>query len=191
MDLAFERVSIAFGEKQVFDSFSRRFALGSATCITAPSGRGKTTLLRLAAGLIVPDSGRISGFESQKKSAVFQEDRLFEHMTAEKNILLCARRGFTKNDVPALLTGLGIDPGEARSPVASFSGGMRRRIAIARALAADFDLMLLDEPFAGLDAENRRRAAALISRECAGRTLICATHDAGDADLLGAELLRI
>ena len=191
MDLVFDHVCFSFGEKIVFDDLSLRFGRGSAVCVTAPSGRGKTTLLRLCAGLLTPDSGDIRGFETDKKSAVFQEDRLFENMTAEKNILLCARRGFAHGDVHALLTALGLKPEEADLPVSTFSGGMRRRIAIARALAAEFDLLLLDEPFAGLDADNRCRAAALIRDCCAHKTLICATHDETDAELLGAALVRI
>ena len=191
MDPVFDHVCFSFGEKIVFDDLSLRFSRGSAVCVTAPSGRGKTTLIRLCAGLLKPSGGRILGFESGKKSAVFQEDRLFEHMTAEKNVMLCARRGFTRDDVRSLLAALGITDRETAAPIMTFSGGMRRRVAIARALAADFELLLLDEPFAGLDADNRRRAAALI-RDCrARRMLICATHDECDAELLDATLMRI
>ena len=214
MALIFDRVCFAYGEKSIFRDFSHRFESGSATCVTGASGRGKTTLLRLAAGLISPDSGSISfsmtncrrvlsepadpqnsGFAnshtSEKKSAVFQNDRLFEGMTAEKNILLAARRGFSRADAFDLAAALGISAEDLRLPVRMLSGGMRRRIAIARALAAEYALLLLDEPFTGLDEANHRRAAALIRRQSAGKTLICATHNEADAALLGAELLRL
>ena len=238
MALIFDRVCFAYGEKSIFHDFSHRFESGGATCVTGASGRGKTTLLRLAAGLISPDSGSISfsvmncrrvpsepadpqnsgfansrpspncrhvpsepadpqnsGFANaytfEKKSAVFQNDRLFEGMTAEKNILLAARRGFSRADAFDLAAALGISAEDLRLPVRMLSGGMRRRIAIARALAAEYALLLLDEPFTGLDEANRRRAAALIHRQSAGKTLICATHNEADAALLGAELLRL
>ena len=232
MALIFDRVCFAYGEKSIFHDFSHRFESGGATCVTGASGRGKTTLLRLAAGLISPDSGSISfsvmncrrvpsepadpqnsGFAnsrpspncrraplepvstnshtSEKKSAVFQNDRLFEGMTAEKNILLAARRGFSRADAFDLAAALGISAEDLRLPVRMLSGGMRRRIAIARALAAEYALLLLDEPFTGLDEANRRRAAALIRCQSAGKTLICATHNEADSALLGAELLRL
>ena len=238
MALIFDRVCFAYGEKSIFHDFSHRFESGGATCVTGASGRGKTTLLRLAAGLISPDSGSISfsvmncrrvpsepadpqnsgfansrpspncrhvpsepadpqnsGFANaytfEKKSAVFQNDRLFEGMTAEKNILLAARRGFSRADAFDLAAALGISAEDLRLPVRMLSGGMRRRIAIARALAAEYALLLLDEPFTGLDEANRRRAAALIRCQSAGKTLICATHNEADAALLGAELLRL
>ena len=224
MALIFDRVCFAYGEKSIFRDFSHRFESGSATCVTGASGRGKTTLLRLAAGLISPNSGSISfsvtncrrapsepadpqnsGFAnflpsepvfanshtSEKKSVVFQNDRLFEGMTAEKNILLAARRGFSRADAFDLAAALGISAEDLHLPVRMLSGGMRRRIAIARALAAEYTLLLLDEPFTGLDEANHRRAAALIRRQSAGKTLICATHNEADAALLGAELLRL
>ena len=238
MALIFDRVCFAYGEKSIFRDFSHRFESGSATCVTGASGRGKTTLLRLAAGLISPDSGSISfsvtncrrvlsepadpqnsgfanslpstncrrvlsepadlqnsgfanAYTSEKKSAVFQNDRLFEGMTAEKNILLAARRGFSRADAFDLAAALGISAEDLHLPVRMLSGGMRRRIAIARALAAEYALLLLDEPFTGLDEANHRRAAALIRRQSAGKTLICATHNEADAALLGAELLRL
>lgn len=214
MALIFDRVCFAYGEKSIFHDFSHRFESGGATCVTGASGRGKTTLLRLAAGLISPDSGSISfsvtncrrvpldpadpqnsGFANaytfEKKSAVFQNDRLFEGMTAEKNILLAARRGFSRADAFDLAAALGISAEDLRLPVRMLSGGMRRRIAIARALAVEYALLLLDEPFTGLDEANRRRAAALIRCRSAGKTLICATHNEADAALLGAELLRL
>ena len=112
-------------------------------------------------------------------------------MTAEKNILLAARRGFSRADAFDLAAALGISAEDLRLPVRMLSGGMRRRIAIARALAAEYALLLLDEPFTGLDEANRRRAAALIRCQSAGKTLICATHNEADAALLGAELLRL
>ena len=189
MDIRIENLRKSFGEKVVLSEFTHAFPEGSRTCVLGPSGCGKTTLLRLIAGLESPDSGAISGAEGKKFSAVFQEDRLFMELSAERNILLTAGSGFTRADARALLGELGLEPRQV--PVRGFSGGMRRRVAIARALAADYELLLLDEPFSGLDVDTRAQALAAIRAHSTGRTVICVTHDEADATALDAEILRL
>ena len=189
MNIRLENLSKAYGEKRVFDHLTHDFPEGRITCILGPSGCGKTTLLRLIAALDAPDSGAILGVEGKKISAVFQEDRLFMELSAERNVLLTARSGFTRADARALLGELGLET--QPTPVRGFSGGMRRRVAIARALAADFDLLLLDEPFAGLDGDSRARALEVIRAHSEGKALICATHDESDAARLGADIMRL
>ena len=120
---------------------------------------------------------------------VFQEDRLFENLTAERNVLLTARPGFAREDARGLLAELGLDARNA--PTREYSGGMRRRVAIARALAAEWEVLLLDEPFAGLDEGTRVQAIEVIRRHSVGRTVICATHGADDAAKLDAETLTL
>lgn len=190
MEIRIDSLCKAFDGKQVLRDFSHSFAGESAHCILGASGCGKTTLLRLIAGLETPDSGSITGTEHKKISAVFQEDRLFENLSAEKNVLLTARRDFTRTDALQLLNELELRE-SAGMPVCSFSGGMKRRVAIARALAADYDLLILDEPFSGLDSDTRTRALETIARHAAGKTLICVTHEPADALQLGAEILRL
>lgn len=124
-----------------------------------------------------------------KISAVFQEDRLFERLSAEKNVLLTAKAGFTRADATALLKRLDIV--DTKKRVGEFSGGMKRRCAIARALAADYDLLILDEPMAGLDEAARRTAMQVIFEENRGRTLICATHFPEFADYFSAQSVEI
>jgi len=189
MEIRLEHIHKAFEGKPVLRDFSCRFAEGKAGCILGASGCGKTTLLRLIAGLEIPDSGSIRGIENKKISAVFQEDRLIENLSAEKNIMLTAKKGFAREDARHLLLELGLAE-NAHEPVASFSGGMKRRVAIARALAAEFDLLLLDEPFSGLDSHTRSLAAEAILRRAEGRTIICVTHDAADALRMNADILR-
>lgn len=189
-EIRLEHICKAYGSKQVLRDLSCTFAMGSAACILGSSGCGKTTLLRLIAGLEAPDSGCIHGNEAQKISAVFQENRLIENLSAEKNILLTARRGFVRADALLLLQELGIAE-NARKPVRKFSGGMKRRVAIARALAAEFDLLLLDEPFTGLDEASKRQTMEVLLRRAAGRTLICVTHDPQDAPRMNASILYI
>lgn len=183
-----KHISKSFGEKAVLRDLSYAFPVG-ITCVLGPSGCGKTTLLRILSGLEAPTAGEILGLEGKKISAVFQEDRLFENLTAEKNVLLTARHGFTRADAQALLASLGLNDGAAR--VRTMSGGMRRRVAVARALAADFDLLLLDEPCTGLDGETRENVLRIIRSACAGKTAVCVTHDPEDIARLGAFTLRL
>lgn len=189
-EIRLEHICKAYGSKQALRDLSCTFPIGSAACILGPSGCGKTTLLRLIAGLEAPDSGCIRGVEAQKISAVFQENRLIENLSAEKNVLLTASRGFGRADALQLLQELGIAE-NARKPVCKFSGGMKRRAALARALAAEFDLLLLDEPFTGLDEASKRQAMDVLLRRAAGRTLICVTHDPQDAPRMNASILYI
>ena len=108
----------------------------------------------------------------------------------EKNLLLTARKGFSRADALALLRELGLDA-EARKPLNTLSGGMQRRVAVARALAASYDLLLLDEPLTGLDGETRRTALEVIRRRSAGKTCIWVTHDPADAVMLDAQVVRL
>ncbi len=189
VEVRIENLCKSYGELMIFERFSHAFPEGRISCVLGPSGRGKTTLLRLIAGLEAPDSGEIWGMEGRRAAMVFQEDRLFMSLSAERNVLLTARPGFTRADARALLEELGL---EARStPVREYSGGMRRRVAIARALAAEYEVLLLDEPFAGLDEGTRERAIQAIRKHSAGRTVICATHGQEDAAKLEAKTLKL
>ena len=188
-DIRVEQLCKAYGEVEVFRNFSCRIPAGRSLCIFGPSGSGKTTLLRMIAGLETPDSGYISAYPA-RISYVFQENRLFENLSAEKNVLLTARHGFTRADASKLLSSLGLGE-DVQRRISEFSGGMQRRTAIARALAADYELLLMDEPMAGLDGKTRRHTLELIRESLCGRTLICVTHDPADAEILGADVLEL
>ncbi len=190
MDVILREVCKSFGARRVLDRLSWSFPGGQISCVQGPSGCGKTTLLRLIAGLEKPDSGEIRGAQGKKISAVFQENRLLENLTAEKNILLTARPGFTRTDAHALLDDLGLSGAEQRR-TCELSGGMQRRVAVARALAADYELLLLDEPLTGLDGELRLRVLRRIQADLNGRTAIWITHDGDTAALLNAPVLRL
>lgn len=190
MDVVLRQIQKSYGEKQVLNNFSFRFPAGETCCILGASGCGKTTLLRLVAGLEKPDSGTIDGISDRRIAMVFQENRLLENITAEKNILLTARRGFSRMDARNLLRALGLE-GEAERCVKSLSGGMQRRVAVARALASDYDLLLLDEPLTGLDGGSRGSVLEAIARRSAGRTVLWVTHDPADALRLNARVLTL
>lgn len=159
---------------------------GGRLCLMGPSGRGKSTVLRLLLGLERPQEGRVIVPEGTRFSAVFQEDRLLPWKTVQDNAALFGGA----EEARALLTELGLGDCLDALPEA-LSGGMRRRAALARALVHPFDVLVLDEPFAGLDGENKARCLAAIHRVVGSRTLLLATHDAGDAAALGAEIMKV
>ena len=184
MDLILKDISKAYGENKVLEHISLTFPQGSRTCIMAPSGRGKTTLLRVILGLTKPDSGTVTG-RPGKIAAVFQEDRLCGNLTVGANLRMACGKSKKNTEMQALLTALGI--GEtADLPASQLSGGMARRAALARALLTDPELLVLDEPFTGLDAAAREQSAAAIRAYAPGATILLVTHRKEDAALIGA-----
>lgn len=167
----------SYGEKTVLSGFSHTFAPGSVTAVLGPSGSGKTTLVSIIAGLVKPDSGFVENVP-QDISFVFQEDRLIESYDVRSNIRF-ACGSVPKEEVEKTLDSLGLI-NEYRTDVSRLSGGMRRRVAIARALLAKYDLLLLDEPFKGLDGPLRARVASYVAERAKGKTVIFITHDVSE-----------
>lgn len=159
------------------------------TALWAPSGAGKTTLLRILLGLEHPDSGELLG-TGVRWSAVFQEDRLLDGLDAMGNLRFALGSGWDEAAARRLLAELGLSDAEGR-PVQEWSGGMKRRLALARALLADADAIALDEPFAGLDAENRRRGAECIARRAETTPVLLVTHDRADLEALNARIIEL
>ena len=182
-------LSKSYGETVVFRNFSARLPLGETTVITGVSGGGKTTLLlRLILGLETPDGGEIAGVPA-RRAAVFQEDRLCPQLTVLENVLLTAGRK-KEREARDLLARLGL--GESLAvPAAELSGGMRRRCALARSLCAEFDLLVLDEPFKGLDEANRRAAMDAVRAVSDDKTVLLVTHDAAEAEFFGGNRLSV
>lgn len=182
-----DSLSFSYGEKEVIKNFSLNINSGDRICLFGESGCGKTTLLRMLSGLEVPESGKIEGLSSLKPSIVFQEDRLLPFKTVLQNITLV--RADTETAM-LHLNALGLS-GSAQLYPTELSGGMRQRAAIARALSAEYDFLILDEPFTGLDRENVVNTVAHISASLKDRTLIMVSHQAEEAELLGAEIIAI
>lgn len=178
--IAMERLSKAYDGKPVLRDFSLCVEAGEHLCLMGPSGCGKTTLLRLLMGLERPDGGSITGLEGLRMSAVFQEDRLLEHLTAAENI--CFVCGSLPEETETLLLRLGLEKESLSRPVREFSGGMKRRAAIARALLAAFDVLFLDEPYKGLDADTKKAVQDAVGEYARNKTVVLVTHDPAEAE---------
>ncbi len=174
-------------DKKVLDKVSFTVEPGSIMIITGPSGKGKTTLLNIMMGLISPDSGEVIGMP-EKKSSVFQEDRLLENFTVEENLKLVS-------DLPVeeLKKECSILLGEKEfsQKVREFSGGMKRRVSILRALLTSSEVIFMDEPFKGLDAELKEKVIRYTLEKKKDRTLFVVTHDTSEAEQLGATYFKI
>ena len=173
-----KNLSKTFGGHQVLNNFSAEISLCGVTVIRGASGAGKTTLFRLLLGLEEPDFGEIHGMQGRKPAVVFQEDRLLPWATALENAALGSEESRAKD----ALKRLGLGENLYQHP-RELSGGMKRRVAIARALAYAGDILFLDEPFTGLDEENKRVAANEMRK--ANIPIFVITHDDAEAELFG------
>ena len=149
----------------------------------APSGAGKTTLLRILLGLLAPDSGEVRT-GGARIGAVFQEDRLIEHMAALQNLALVSGRA-SRAQLREHLARLGLEA-DAEKRVSAFPAACGGA-AIARAIVYEPDVLLLDEPFAGLDEEMRARSAQYIREHMRDKDMAVVTYDREEARLLGAQ----
>ncbi len=189
-DIIVSGLSKNYENQTVLSDFSLTLAVGGSYCLMAPSGAGKTTLFQLLLGLEHPDSGTISGLSGKKISAVFQENRLLEGYDAITNLKFVADRTKTREQLFIFASRL-LPPESLKKPVFEFSGGMKRRLALLRALCVSFDFLLLDEPFNGMDAAAKQAAADLILESKKNAILLFSTHDKTDAALLKSEIITI
>ena len=194
-------VTVRRGGRDLHVAFA---AGGGVTILFGPSGAGKTSTLDMIAGLLRPAAGHVrvaertlfdhaAGIdlppERRRAGYVFQAERLFPHRRVRANLLYGARSDARLAEVAATLD---IAPLLDRWP-RSLSGGEARRVAIGRALLADPDFLLLDEPLSSLDADRREEATRAIERvrDAAGLPILLVTHDAAEADRLGDRVVRV
>ena len=178
-----------FGDKTLFEDLN--LTLTAPAVLWAPSGWGKTTLLRILMGLEMPTSGTVQGVG--KVSAVFQEDRLCPQLTAVENVALVLPGPMDqyKKQIEKDFQQLGLDGAALSLPARKLSGGQKRRAALLRALWAESDTLLLDEPFTGMDPETMKKAAALLKARCQDRNVLLATHDREAIKALGWEVIEL
>ncbi|MBQ8594334.1 MAG: ABC transporter ATP-binding protein [Oscillospiraceae bacterium] len=177
--LEFKNVNFLYDDKKILENFSFSASETKSTAILGPSGFGKTTLLNLAAGFLKPQNGIVVPF-SGKSTFIFQEDRLLPWLTALENLTFV---NIEKEKALEYLKKVGLSECSEKYPE-ELSGGMCRRLAIARALAFGGDVFFFDEPLRGLDIKTSAEILELIKSETAGKTLFLITHNPNEAFFL-------
>ena len=178
-------VTKRFEDRTVLEEFSLAVAPGETVVLMGPSGCGKSTAGKILLGLQKADAGTVN--RPKRMGAVFQEDRLCKEFDTVTNIVMVT--GNRKEAEEALakvgLSNLG------KKPVAALSGGMKRRVAIVRALLSEGEVLVLDEPFTGLDAANKKQVMAYVKEMLRGRSVLLITHNEGEATELGDRVIRL
>lgn len=185
-----KHITKKYDDYTVFSDFSMEIQEGEVLCLMGKSGRGKTTLLRMLMGLEQPDTGSITGLTDKRISVVFQEDRLLPGFTVRQNLYSVCDDALQQERMMGILTALGLDAWIDRE-VSVLSGGMQRRVAICRALLVPYDLLILDEPFRGLDDKTKEITIKLVLEEKKGRTILLSTHDAKECERMGGKILNL
>ncbi len=184
-----KNISFSYGEQEVLKDFSLKVEKGECVLLSGPSGCGKSTVFKLICGLLTPDSGQI--IVPKKLSVVFQEDRLLTYLSLKSNVMLPVKKD-KEPYVLSLLSEIGLGDAYTKK-VRDLSGGMSRRAAIVRAVAFSGDVFILDEPFNGIDKENKQKLALMLKREVLdkGIPILLASHVKEDAELLGARTVKM
>ena len=198
MEIIIRDLSKSYGGRPVLSGLNMTFTSQSPCCLMSPSGSGKTTLFRILMGLETADSGSIHFTDDTGRtlpgrpgfSVVFQEDRLCEAFTPLENVRMTAGRSLPpeqiRKEMALLLPEESLD-----RPVSTLSGGIKRRTALCRAILTPSSVLLMDEPFTGLDDAMRRQAIRYLLDRLAGRLLLLSTHSQEDVSLLGGKCLRL
>lgn len=176
-----------FGDKLVFDNFSREIPDGKITFIMGESGCGKTTLLRILAGLDTDYIGKIDSIKG-KISYVFQEPRLFPSLNAKANIEVIDCNGGLSSDELLELVELKND---ADLYPHELSGGMKMRLSLARALYHNGDVFIMDEPFSALDEELKERILPKVFSLLKGKTVIIVSHNSDEASKYAENIIKL
>lgn len=187
-DLQFQHIFVAY-DRPVLVDLTLTFPAGETSVLMGRSGIGKTTVFRLAAGLLKPDRGEIYGLPEGGAGVMFQEDRLFPYLTVLKNLRLCVPER-TEQELICMMKEAGLEGCEEKYPQ-ELSGGMRRRAALIRAVAPERELYLLDEPLNGLDEQTKEQAARWLRRRLLHKTAVVITHSTVEAELLGGKIMRL
>ena len=200
MALEITNLCKSFGDKKVLHNLNMRLDDNGIYCLMGPSGMGKTTLLRIIMNLESKDSGTIrwiseDGEEKEMEpdneiSAMFQEDRLLPFLNAIENVNMMYEKKPSVREISRDLS-LILPRKSLHQPACELSGGMKRRVSLARTMHFQGKMIILDEPFTGLDMKTRKKVIEYVLKNRRGRILLVATHGEEDASLLGAEIIRL
>ena len=181
-------ISHCYGDHRVLENRSLTLQPGQRMALMGPSGCGKTTLLRIALGLLEPTEGKVEN-TFRKTTAVFQEPRLLPWRTAVENVNLVLGDGKTTLETArSFLKKVSLADAAEKYP-RELSGGMQQRVALARALAAEGDLLILDEPFKAMDEALRDQIIELTGWTDAAILLV--THEEAEAEALGCKIIKL
>lgn len=192
MNIVVKNLKKSFQDKTVLNNLSITLKEGHTTVIMGQSGCGKSTLLNILMGIMKPDEGIIEGIGDRRISVVFQEDRLCDEFDAVSNVKLVLKEDLGSSQIIKDLMRVGLEEEDiVGKPVSKLSGGMKRRVAIVRAVMALEDILIMDEPFKGLDKENREKVISYINEKVKDKTLIFTTHNIEDVETFKGELITI
>ena len=188
--LIVEGLKKSYGDLRVLDGVTFSVEDGEFVCLIGESGCGKTTMLKIIAGLERPDEGKVEFEGIERMGFVFQDDRLLPWKTVYGNILFALKASGIENGsvVREIINTVGLRGFEDYYPK-QLSGGMRQRVGIARALAVNPDLLLMDEPFASLDARTRERMQEELLRIVGDKTVVFVTHSIDEAVYLADRIV--
>lgn len=184
-DYGLYEVTKRFEEKTVLERFSLRLAPGETVALMGASGCGKSTAGKLLLGILPAEEGTVK--RPKYVGAVFQEDRLCKEFDGITNIAMVTGN---RKEAAKALEEVGL-PDVEGIPVAALSGGMKRRVAIVRAMLSKGELLVLDEPFTGLDEKNRQAVAAYVKKNLRGRSALLITHNAEEAEALAERVVYV
>lgn len=195
--LAFDEVRFAYNGEPVLDGISLTVPAGAVTALMGPSGCGKSTAVALAAGLLQPASGHIHR-QYRRAAVMFQDPLLLPWRTALGNVAFALKAdglppAERRERAETVLATVGLVDEDVRKYPRQLSGGMRRRVALARALVVDPDLLLLDEPFTGLESDLAQQMLALVRTvvDRRGASALVVTHDERDALTLAEQVVQL
>ena len=184
MNIVIDNLCKSFDDKKVLTDFTATIEYQKTTALMGSSGSGKTTLANILLGFLDADSGNVTGLP-QKKSAVFQEDRLSEDFSALANVMAAC-----KQQALDVLNALGLQ-NDIKTRVSNLSGGMKRRVALSRALCAEYDFLLLDEPFKGLDEQTKNTVMKHVKSAIKDKTVLLITHNQDEAKFLADNIIYL
>lgn len=179
-------LSFSYDENKVIRSFSASIKKGERVCIKGESGKGKTTLLRLLCGLERPESGEIIFSENEKIGVAFQSDVLLPWKTALQNVSVVS----DKMTAEKWLCAFSLSDSMNKYP-SELSGGMCRRVALARAVAFEPDVLILDEAFKGLDVALKEEIMSLIKKHFANRIVVFTSHDENEIARFATRIIEL
>ncbi len=185
-------ISKKYEDNVVLSELSLLIRDNEHVAIMGKSGCGKTTLLRIIANLEQMNEGKREGYKFSDIAFVFQEPRLFSHLTVLENVTVASDKPRAEASEIALklLEKVGLK-NDCNLYPHELSGGMAQRVAIARAMITDLPILILDEPFSALDESTRAHMISVINEHCTNKTLLFVTHNAFDAELLANRIIEL